>query len=208
MAGKKGGSSGGNEAAIARMQEQERQDRVRGGTAEINRIFGDQFTDDFYKKRTDAFIDYSKPQLDDQFGDARKQLTYALARSGNLESSTRAEKEADLQKEYDNNDRAITDKAVAYGNETRNNVEAARADLIKMLNTSGDASGAANSAISRASTLSAPDAFSPLGPMFSNFSAALAQQAALERGAAYSGGAIKPTYNTGLFANTGSVKVT
>lgn len=203
----KKGSSGGNEAAIARQQEQERQATIRSGTAEIDRIFGDQFTDDFYKKRTDAYVDYAKPQLDDQFGDAKKQLTYALARAGTLNSTMRADKEADLQKEYDNNNRSISDKAVAYSNDARTNVEASRADLIKMLNASGDATGAANSAISRASTLSAPDAYSPLGPMFSNFSAALAQQAALERASAYSGGAVRPTYNTGLFANTGSVKV-
>lgn len=193
---------------MARQAEAERQAKIRSGTAEIDKIFGDQFNDDFFKGRQDAFTDYAKPQLDDQFGEAKKQLTFALARKGTLDSTMRGQKEADLQKEYDNNARAVADRALAYGSEARGNVESSRADLIKMLNSTGDVEGSVNSALSRANSLSAPDAFSPLGPLFANFSAGLAQQAALERAAAYSGGAIRPTFNTGLFANTGSVKVT
>lgn len=208
MSKKSGGSNSNNEAAMAREAEQRRQAAIRGGTKEIDRIFGDQFNDDFFTGRQNAFTEYYAPQLDNQFSDARKQLTYSLARSGTLDSSMRAEKEAELQKEYDDNSRAISDKALAYSNETRGNVEASRADLVNMLNSTGDVRGSVNSALSRANTLSAPDAFSSLGPMFANFTAGLAHQAALERASTLSGGAIKPMFNTGLFGNSGSVKVT
>jgi hypothetical protein len=208
MAKKSSGGSSGQEAAMARQAEADRQDKIRKGTRKVDQIFGDQFTDDFFTGRQNAFNEYAAPQLEDQFGDAKRQLTFALARNGTLDSTIRATKEADLQKEYDNNARAVSDKALAYGNEARGNVESSRADLIKMLNSTGDVQGSVNSALSRANTLSAPDAFSPLGPMFANFTAGLAQQAALERASHYSGGAVKPYFNTGLFANTGSVKVT
>ena len=205
---KKSSGSSNQEAMMARAAEAERQNKIRSGTAEIDKVFGDQFNDDFFTGRRKAFTEYHAPQLEDQFGDAKKQLTFALSRSGLLDSTVRADKEATLQKEYDNNSRAISDKALAYENQSRGDVEASRADLINMLNSTGDVEGAVSGALSRARTLSAPDAFSPLGPMFANFTAGLAQQAALERAASLSGGAVKPTFNTGLFANTGSVKVT
>jgi hypothetical protein len=205
---KKGGSSGANsEAAMARADEAARQKKIRQGTGEIDRIFGESFNDDFFKGRETAFTDYATPQLQDQFADARKELTFALARNGTLDSSIRAGKEGELQQEFDKNDRAVKDQALAYGNEARTNVEGARSDLINTLNATGDAQGAANSALARASTLSAPAAFSPLAPLFANFTAGLSQQAQLERASALSGGAVGPRFNTGIFANPSAVRV-
>ncbi len=200
---KKGGSSN-NDAMMARADEAARQAKVRAGTSEIDRIFGANFTDDFYKKRQDAFVDYAKPQLNDQFGDARKQLTFALARNGTLDSSVRAEKEGELQKEFDKNNRSVQDQALSFGNEARTSIEGARTDLIKTLNATGDAEGAASGALTRASALSAPQAFSPLAPLFANFTAGLGQQARLEQSAAFGGPA--PRFNTGIFANSNAVR--
>lgn len=206
--GKKSSGSG-DVAAQARADEQARQQRVREGTARIDDIFAKEFTDDFYKGRLDAFSNYAMPQLDDQFGDARKQLTFDLARSGNLQSSTRASKEGDLNTLYDTNKRGVLDQALGEEGKARNAVEGARGELMTMLNSTGDAEGAASSAIHRATALSQPAAFSPLSQMFANFTSALGTQAAAERAQAYSGGAYKAPYNTGLFAPSSSaVKVT
>lgn len=165
------------------------------------------FTDKFYGDRKQAYLDYALPQLDQQAGDARKQLTFALDRSGLLSSSTRADKEAELQREIDTARQGLFDKANATANETRSNVETARADLIKMLSTSGDVEGAVGSALSRAQALSQPTAFSPLSSLFDNFTSALGTQAAAERAQYYSNGAVKAPFNTGLFAPSGSTKL-
>jgi hypothetical protein len=61
--------------------------------------------------------------------------------------------------------------------------------------------------LSRASALSRPPAYSPLEDAFLSFTSGLSTQAGLERAAA-AGSPYKPRYNTGLFGNTGSVKVT
>ncbi len=204
-----GGKSGGNKAANqARADEAARQARIRQGTQRVGTIFDGQFNDDFFKGRQEAYIDYAKPQLEDQYGDAQKQLTFALARGGNLNSSVRGEKAADLQQRFDLTKQEITDKGLSYANEARSSVEGARSDLIGMLNATGDAEGAANSAVSRASTLSQPAAFSPLSQLFGDITAGLGQQAALERASAFSGGAVQPRYNTGLFTPRSAVKVT
>lgn len=193
-------SDGGQAAAMqASQQEQQRQNRIRSGAAAIDNTFS-QFNDDFYKGRRDGFLNYAKPQLDDQYADTRKQLTYWLDGRGLLDSSVRAQKEAELQKKYDLNNRSVTDQALDYENQTRNQVSEARSALVRDLQASGDASGVQQAATNRVTALSAQPTFSPLASLFGDFTNTLATQANLERGAAYSGGVVKPGFHTGLFA--------
>jgi hypothetical protein len=201
--GGKGGSSG---ADAQRAEEAARQARIREGTAEIDKTFG-QFGDSFYNQRRDAALGYFNPQFDQQYTDARKALTFSLDNAGLANSSVRAEKEAELQRAYDQNRRDVADKALTYSTNARNNVEQARADLVRTLNASGDADAAANSAMARAQTLSQPDSYNPLGQIFSTFINGLGQQAQFERAGAASGGAYGGRYNTGLFGSSKSVKV-
>ena len=139
------------------------------------------FDDNFYKGIRDSYVNFARPQVDDQFRKAGEQSTFGLARSGLLDSSVRGEQNAELQKQYDINLQDITDKARGYETETRNNVERTRGDLISMLQATGDATGAANSALARASTLAAPPSYSPLGQLFQDSTAMIGQQLAQER---------------------------
>lgn len=193
-------------AARARADEEARQKRIREGTDSINQTFT-QFDDDYFAKLRDSYVGYARPQLDEQMGDARKQLTFALARSGNLDSSTRGEQSADLQKTYDLNLQDIADKGREYETTARNNVEQARGDLVSQLQLTGDNTGAANAALSRATALASPPAYSPIGQLFQDSTAMLNQQAAFER--AYAAGyGPKPRFTTGLFGTGGgAVKV-
>jgi uncharacterized FlgJ-related protein len=196
------------ESNVARWEEDQRQERIRDGTNRVGSIFDSNFTPDFFTGRKQSFLDYANPQLEDQRSAAEKELTYSLARSGTLDSSIRANKFAELQKLYDTNKQQIADKALSYETDARNNVESARSNLITTLNATGDAEGAANSSLSRAAALSAPEAFSPLSQLFASFTSALGTQAAQERAQAASGGSYKAKYDTGLFGNgSNSVKV-
>jgi len=203
-----GGKGGGGEAAAARADEAARQAQIRQGTTRINDIFNNQFTDDFFKGRQQAYLDYASPQVADQYGDAQKELTFALTRSGLLDSSVRGQQAAELQKRHDLLMQQVADNALASANQDRNAVEDARANLIATLNATGDATGVANQALTRASVLSKPQAYSPLTNLFADFTGALGTQAQLERANALSGGMVPVRYNTGLFApNSGSVVV-
>ena len=193
-----GTGGGGGAAAAARADEQARQERIRQGTESINQTFA-QFDDNFYNKRREDALSYFNPQFDQQYQDARNALAFSLDSSGLTNSSVRAQREEELQRLYDTNRRAVADQALGHANTARTNVERARGDLISMLNASGDAGGAANSAMSRASALAAPDTYSPLGQLFSTFTSALGQQAGLERASSLSGGQFGGRYNTGLF---------
>lgn len=206
-----GKKSGGSDdlAAQARQDELNRQSTIRDGTARIDDIFGKSFTDDFYNGRRDAYTDYAMPQLDKQFDEAKRQLTFDLARSGNLNSSARAKQEGDLGTLYDTNKQAVDATALDQENSARNAVEGARSDLMTTLNSTGDATAAANDAINRSAALSMPAPFNPLSNMFASFTSALGTQAAAERAQALSGGTYQAPFNTGLFApSTSAVKVT
>lgn len=197
-----GGQQGGNDADLKR--------QAYAQAAGEGQLFGGRsggFDDNFFAGRKQAYLDYANPQLQDQYADAQKQLTFALARSGNLDSSARAGQESDLSKLYAQRSREIGDQALQQETQARNSVEDARANLITTLNATGDADGAANSALARASALSQQPAFDPLGNLFVDFTGALGQQAAQERAEAISGGTYKSPYNTGLFGVKNAVKV-
>lgn len=197
---------GGDEAEQARADEAARQAKIRQGTSRIDQIFKGNFTPEFFDGRQQAYIDYAKPQLDDQKADAEKQLTFSLARAGTLDSSMRGQKASELQKAYDLQLQGVRDQGLSYKTTAMNAAEDARGNLITTLNATGDAEGAANSALTRAQALSQPAAFSPLGGLFANFTSGLGQQYAAERAWQASGGTgVQPNFN--LFGGGGSVKV-
>jgi hypothetical protein len=163
---------------------------------------------DFFNQRRQSYLDYASPQIEDQFGKAQRELTFALDRAGLLDSSVRGQKSGELRQLYDLNKQQVADQALSYESEARTSVEDARSNLIATLNATGDAQGAANAAIARSSILSKPASYSPLSNLFADFTAGLGTQAALERANYYSGGQTPVRYQTGLFApKTGSVKV-
>lgn len=204
-----GSAKNDDTAAKIRDDELKRQERIRTGTQSINTTFDSQFTEPAFANRRKAFLEYAGPQLEDQYGKAQKQLTFALARNGTLDSSIRGQKAGELQQSYDLNKQQIADQAVASESESRNAVEDARANLIASLNATGDSQGAANASIARAQALSKPAAYSPLVDLFSTFTQTLGTQAALEKANYHSGGQTGARYSTGLFTpRRNSVAVT
>ena len=200
--GGKAGDYANQQAQQATDAEAARQAAIKSGTDQVNSTFDSQFTPDYYQKLADNYTGYAEPQLNDQFGDATRQLTYALDRSGNLNSSTRGYQESQLQKLYNQNDQSIKDQAVAYEGQAKSNVETARENLINTLNATGDAQGAANSAVSQSSALSTPAAYSPLTNLFADFTSNLGTAAAAARAYALSGG-YSPTISPAMFSNSG-----
>lgn len=196
--GNKGAKAAQREADLARQQEEARQAEIRKGREAIDNTFS-QFDNRYFAKNRRAFTDYVVPQLDEQFGEATNELTFDLARSGLRNSSVRGEQTGKLQKLYDRNLQQLTNEALSREQQQRNAVEGARSNLVSMLQTTGDAQGAANQALSRASSLSMPQPFSPIGQLFTDFTAGLGTQAAMERAGSMSNGRFSPRYDTGLF---------
>ncbi|MVS97889.1 hypothetical protein [Devosia marina] len=195
-----GGGNTNNYTQQIRDDEAARQERVRTGTKRIEDMFGDQFDDAFYDKQAQSYLDFANPQLDDQFKNAAKQLTYSLDRRGALDSTSRSSLEADLGKRKALLSTEIKDKANQFKTDAMAGVEGARSDLINTLNATGDVDATVNSANARAKVLSQPVAYSPIAQAFSDFTTALGQQAAAEKAFAYGAGP-RPAVSTGLFGS-------
>lgn len=194
---------GGGKNAASRQAEQQRADeearqaRIRDGMTRVEDIYDTNFDDSYFTGIRDGYLDYANPQLDQQFGDAREGLTFALSRAGLLDSSVRGEKAADLQREYDTSLTDIRNQAVDYESQARSRVEDSRSDVVRTLQATGDADAAVNSALARSEALATPPAYTPLGQLFTDGTAALSAQLALERAEA-AGSQYGPRFNTGL----------
>jgi hypothetical protein len=131
------------------------------------------FGDDFYNARAKAYNDYALPQLQDQYTDQKKQLTYALARGGNLGSSLSASKNATLGKDYALQQQNVYDTGQDYANKARSDVAAQKQNMVSLLQASADPDAVANLAQSQAQNLSAMPSFTPLSPVISNVAGSL-----------------------------------
>jgi hypothetical protein len=166
-----GGGSGGDGGA--RAAEEARQARVRDGVARINTNF-EKFNDDFYGQRSQAYLDYATPQVEDQWKKAQEQLTFALGRAGLLNSTVAGARQGDARLDYERQIAAVRDAATDQGTQARNDVERARSDLISQATSTADPTAAATGAQARATALAQQPGFSPLGPLFQNVTAGLA----------------------------------
>jgi hypothetical protein len=187
------------EAERQRKLEEARQARIQEGRTAIDNNFS-QFNDKFYSDRSQAYQDYAMPELDSQYKDSMRKLVAALARSGNLQSSVRAEKMAALDEDYAKRKLDIQNTGTDYANSARNAVDKSRADLITQNMSLADPNAISANALANANSLAQMPTFSPLGTMLADVTSGLASQADLERRGL-------SQYNTGLFTARDSGRV-
>ena len=119
--GGKGGSGPSNNQMVqlemqraqeARDKENERQARLNQGKTAIDSIFGnDNFGDAFYEKYRKAGLDYTLPQLQKQYGEAKRTSEADLARAGLLRSGAAGFVQNKLTEQQGVNEAALRAKA-------------------------------------------------------------------------------------------------
>jgi hypothetical protein len=175
-----GGSGGGGgqnmsqmfqimEAQDARAREEQRQQRINTGRGFIDRQFK-QLTDPndpFYTRYGQAVSDYYKPQIQKQYSDANKELTYRLADAGTLRSSSANEVTADLANQNAMNVAGMNAKVDSAKADLRNRVASEKAQAENQLYATEDPDMALTSALNstKAINLAQPD-LSPLANLF------------------------------------------
>jgi hypothetical protein len=125
------------------------------------------FGDDFYNKYKQGILDYYTPQVDEQFGDAKKELTFRLARSGLGRSGVAADETGKLSKQYDLNTSQVRSKADAGAADLRNRVASERTKAESQLYATENPDVAVNQALGsvRNISLDQPE-LSPLAEIF------------------------------------------
>lgn len=171
-------------AQQARADEEQRQQRVREGTARVNQTFG-QFGEPFFQQRARQVTDFYMPQLDEQYGRARESLIFALANAGTLNSSVATRSLGDLERDYARRRQDIVAQGQAAAQEARGQIEDARSGLVRNLAATGDATGTAAEAATRAQSLSINPSFSPLAQVFGNTAAGIGAGRAAAEDAAW-----------------------
>jgi len=118
-------------------------------------------------QRRAAMEGYYLPQLDQQYQDAKDQLTFALARAGLVNSTAAGEKQADLSRKMGLASGDIMSRIASDIASTRSRMNQQRATIESGLRASGDASAAANQALQAAVTFRQDQpTLSPLGDLF------------------------------------------
>jgi hypothetical protein len=157
------------------------------------------FDDAFYNKYKQAVLDYYMPQVSKQYKDAGDELTYRLARSGNVLSSAGNTATADLAEQNALNQANVRNQADTASGDLRTQVASEENKAISQLYATEDPEVAANTALSsvRDISLKQPD----LSPLAGIFNIASVGGANILKG--YQGGQLANAYKTAL-ASTGT----
>lgn len=162
----------------ARAKEEARAARIKSGSGKIDDVFKG-FDDGFYKGFRDKQTAFYQPEVDKQFGDAKDQLTYALARAGTLNSTIAGDKQAKLKGAYDIQTASTLSQAEDATASLRGNVNNEKSSLVSLLNATGDADRAANEATARSQQIfQKTPSYNPLGDIFGGVTGAIGNYAA------------------------------
>ena len=165
--------------AKARADELARQKRVDEGIEEIEDVFG-QYDQDFYDKRSEAYTNYQAPQLEDQYKKGLKELQFALARGGRLNSSTEVGKKAKAAQDLQFQRQEMAGRAMQAAADSETGVLKAKDDLIKLNLANADPDLAASLSIARSKALNKPPKYDELLDVFGNITEGLASRQELE----------------------------
>lgn len=153
-------------AFVAQQREADRQSRLRQGMTRIDGAFKG-FNDDFYSNYATAQNEYNMPQVETQYNDAQKELTYRLARAGTLNSSVAATNTADLAKQNATNRASILAQGDQAAGALRNRVSAEKSNLMQQLYATENPDMTANAALTGAKNIGADQpSMSPLAGLF------------------------------------------
>lgn len=133
-----------------------------------------QTGDPIWQQQREAYLDYANPQLEEQYGDARGDLAYALARQGQMSGSLAGDRWADLGKDFTLRKQDVAEQARGYENQAKSDIASQKRAMLGMLTSSADPGAAATAARSAVDSLSSRPSFSPIGPLFQNTTAGLA----------------------------------
>jgi hypothetical protein len=176
-----GKGSAGREARRARLAEEARERKVSDGARAIRGMFDQKFNQFYYDQKQAE----QKAQYMDEFGTqwekARKGLEAALMRQGIYDSTEGATRMQAARDERDKREEDINQRALATVQGQKGKMIAAQDAVIGQLRSSSDLNAANAAAAQQLAYQSQPIPYSPLGSVFTDFTAGLAEQAQQER---------------------------
>ena len=145
-------------------------------------------------------MDYYLPQIEDQFGEANKQLTYKFARQGALNSTAAGDEKAKLQEQYDLQRAGVTNNASDAERAARDDVSSTKSRLYNYADSAADPASV-NSQLSTetARVRSAVPQLTPIGKVFTDYLSPVISTIGTGLASEAAG---YPGMRTGIFNNT------
>ena len=140
---------------------------IKAGNSNIDKAFG-QFNEPYYTGYQKAYTGYYNPQVDTQYKDANGTLEAGLARNGVDRSSIAATQMGRLFQNYADQKSTIGNQAVDASNQLRTKVASEKSNLYGLNTAAGDPAQANTQATAAATSLVAPQTFTPLGNLFAS----------------------------------------
>jgi len=135
------------QAQEAKDKENKRQARLDQGKGVIDTMFGnDNFGDDFYNKYQKAELDYTMPQLTEQYDEAKRTAENDLSRAGLLRSGAAGWVQGKLTNQMGVNEAGVRAKADTDTAELRKSIAAQQQQAYNQLYSTEDPTVAANTA--------------------------------------------------------------
>lgn len=144
------------------------QAKIAAGEKNIDSAFG-QFNEPYFTGYENTYDDYYNPQVDQQYKDAEGTLESGLARNGVSNSSVAASQIGKLFQNYTNQKATIANQGVDAANQLRTQVNNAKTNLYALNRSAADPAEASTQAQADATSLVAPQTFTPLGNLFASF---------------------------------------
>lgn len=136
-----------SQAQEAKAKENKRQARLDQGKTAIDSLFGkENFGDNFYDKYRVSELNYSLPQLYQQYDTAKDAMTYDLARAGTLRSTAAGYAQSLLEGQNAVNEAGIRAKADTDTAALRNSIASQQQQAYNQLYATEDPTVAANTA--------------------------------------------------------------
>ena len=154
-------------AADIERREEERQAKVTAGREGIDTAFG-RFDDQFFNTFKDARQGFYAPQIAKEFTDTQAKLIAALQGRGVLASTVGANALGNLTQKRGEAEVGIANETQDEANRLRGTVQSAKTNLYGLNEASADPESINAQALGTASSIVAPQAFSPLGQIFSS----------------------------------------
>lgn len=161
--------------AELRASEAERAARVRQGSAQVNQIFDEKFGPGYYQGIGDAFREYYKPQVAEQYGDAERKTTLRYANNAGSSAANRTF--ANLYRDKLRADSDVESGAYDATNKAKQDVEGKRQNLIGLVEAGSSLENTGALARAQASSDIGRPTFSPVGDLFGKYTNALATAA-------------------------------
>jgi hypothetical protein len=117
------------QAALTEQWQTGRSAEANQATSDISNAFA-KFTPDYYNQYAQQYEQAYDPEVERQYGVAKQNLGYGLARTGNEQSQTAATQQALLAQEKGRNLTDVANKAVDAANTLQSNVEQSKSSLL------------------------------------------------------------------------------